>query len=378
MELDFYLMAMSSGNGDATTESRRGGFMREGRDRTPSSPNPWGMAGLLLGAMAAGVFVSSVTRRRYSFRGKSVLITGGSRGLGLEIARLLAEEGAYLVIVGRNATTLESARVELEKLGGCVHAIPCDVRNREEIQSAVDEAVRQFGRLDVLINNAGIIQAGPFEKMTLKDYENAMATHAWGPLYAMLKAVPQMRKQGGGRIVNISSIGGKLGVPHFLPYVMSKFALAGLSEGLGAEAARLGIHVTTVYPGLMRTGSHVNASFKGNNRREFAWFSIAAGFPLLSINASRAALQIVEACRAGREQIVITPTARAATVARAVTPTLVERSLRWMDAVLPAAGDTPDDAVHTGWESRSWISPSKLTRLADQAIERNNEHRAAS
>jgi NAD(P)-dependent dehydrogenase (short-subunit alcohol dehydrogenase family) len=351
--------------------------MRQGRDEALSLPNPWVVAGLLCGAAVAGAVMGSVFRRRYSFRGKSVLITGGSRGLGLEIARLLAEEGAYLTIVGRNPATLETARAELERLGGCVHVIPCDVRNREEIQSAIDEVVRQFGRLDVLINNAGIIQVGPFEKMTLDDYENAMATHAWGPLYAILKAIPQMRKQGGGRIVNVSSIGGKLGVPHLLPYVMSKFALAGLSEGLGAEVARQGIHVTTVYPGLMRTGSHVNASFKGNNRREFAWFSIAAGFPVLSINARRAARQIVEACRAGRGQLVITPSARLGTVAGAVTPSLVDFGLRWMDAVLPAAGSMPESVTHTGWQSRSWISPSKLTRLADAAIERNNEQRAA-
>jgi len=353
--------------------------MRQSRDEAKNSVNPWIVTGAIVGVAAMGsMLLRSLLRRRYSFRGKSVLITGGSRGLGLEIARLLAEEGAYLVIVGRDTTTLESARVELEALGGCVHPISCDVRHREEMESAVDEVVRQFGRLDVLINNAGIIQVGPFEKMTLEDYENAMATHAWGPLYAILKAVPVMRNQGGGRIINISSIGGKLGVPHLLPYVMSKFALAGLSEGLGAEASRHGIHVTTVYPGLMRTGSHVNASFKGNNKREFAWFSTAAGFPILSINARRAARQIVEACRAGKQQLVITPSARLATVAGAVTPGLVDLGMRWMDAVLPGAGSQPESGTHTGWESRSWMSPSPLTRLADGAIERNNEHRAVS
>jgi NAD(P)-dependent dehydrogenase (short-subunit alcohol dehydrogenase family) len=347
--------------------------MRQSRDETLS---PWAMAGLMLGAAVAGAVVQSLLRRPVSFRDKAILITGGSRGLGLEIARLFAEEGAQIAIVGRNASTLKTAQAELEKLGARVLSIPCDVRRQEEMQSAVEETVRRFGRLDVLINNAGIIQVGPFEKMTLKDYEDAMATHAWGPLYSILAAVPHMRKQGEGRIVNVSSIGGKLGVPHLLPYVMSKFALAGLSEGLGAELARDSIRVTTVYPGLMRTGSHVNASFKGKNRLEFAWFSIAAGFPILSINARRAARQIVEACRAGREQLVITPSARVATMASGITPGLVDRSLQWMDALLPAAGSKPDNAAHSGWESRSWVSPSPLTRLADKAVERNNEHRA--
>jgi NAD(P)-dependent dehydrogenase (short-subunit alcohol dehydrogenase family) len=350
--------------------------MREGRNDALTPLSPWVFAGLLGGGILAGALSGSFSKRRYSFHGKSVLITGGSRGLGLEISRLLSREGANLAIVGRNASTLESARAELQNLGGQVLPLPCDVRRQEEIQSAVDETVRRFGRLDVLINNAGVIQVGPFEKMTLKDYEDAMATHAWGPLYAMLQAIPHMRRQGGGRIVNVSSIGGKLGVPHLLPYVMSKFALAGLSEGLGAELARNGIRVTTVYPGLMRTGSHVNASFKGNNQREFAWFSIAAGFPVLSINAQRAARQIVEACREGREQVVITPSARMAVVAEALTPHLVELCLRWAAAALPAPGSASENASHSGWQSRSWVSPSPLTRLADEAIGRNNENLA--
>jgi NAD(P)-dependent dehydrogenase (short-subunit alcohol dehydrogenase family) len=350
--------------------------MRQGRDETLKSINPWSCAALLGGTIFAGALVRAALRRRFTFRDKVVLITGGSRGLGLEMARLFAEEGAQLALAARNASTLETARVELEKLGARILTIPCDVRRQDDMQSAVQETIRHFGRLDVLVNNAGVIQVGPFEEMTLKDYEEAMATHAWGPLYAIEEAVPQMRKQGSGRIVNISSIAGKIGVPHLLPYVMSKFALAGLSEGLRTEVADDGIRVTTVYPGLMRTGSHVNASFKGKNQKEFAWFSIAAGFPVVSINAQRAARQIVEACREGREQLVITPTARVATMAGAVSPGLLDVVMRLMEALLPAPAEIPDKRARSGWESRSWMSPSPLTRMADSAIERNNEHRA--
>jgi NAD(P)-dependent dehydrogenase (short-subunit alcohol dehydrogenase family) len=306
-----------------------------------------------------------------------VLITGGSRGLGLEIARVFAAEGARLAIAGRSASTLHAARTELQKTGAEVVVITCDVRNRDQVQFAVDETARRYGRIDVLVNNAGVIQVGPFDKMTLDDYENAMATHAWGPLYSILAAVPHMRKQGGGRIVNISSIGGKVPVPHLLPYVMSKFALTGLSQGIGTEVERDNIHVTTVFPGLMRTGSHVNAKFKGDHKKEFAWFSLSAGFPVISINAQRAAKQIVEACRERQEQLVITPSARLAVMASGVAPGLLEWAMRWMDYLLPASGSKPADEMHSGWESRSWRSPSVLTRLADSAIKRNNEHRAA-
>jgi NAD(P)-dependent dehydrogenase (short-subunit alcohol dehydrogenase family) len=294
------------------------------------------------------------------------------------MARVFAAEGARIAIAGRNASTLHTASTILQKLGAEVMVVTCDVRNRDHVKFAVDETVRTYGSIDVLVNNAGVIQVGPFDKMTMDDYENAMATHAWGPLYSIMAAVPHMRRQGGGRIVNISSIGGKVPVPHLLPYVMSKFALSGLSEAIGTELDREGIHVTTVFPGLMRTGSHVNAGFKGDHKKEFAWFSLSAGFPVVSINAERAAKQIVEACRERKEQLVITPGARLAAIASGVAPNLLEWAMRWMDMLLPASGSSSSEETHSGWESRSWRSPAALTQLADAAIERNNEQRAAS
>src|SRR6201982_336127 len=106
-----------------------------------------------------------------------------------------------------------------------------------------------------------------------------------------------MRVWGGGRIVNISSMGGKVAMPHFAPYSASKFALTGFSDAIRSELARENIHVTTVAPGLMRTGSHVNAQFKGEHDAEFGWFAAASGMPLISMNAERAARKILAACR---------------------------------------------------------------------------------
>ncbi len=349
--------------------------MREDRNETLS---PWFLGAAALAAVVAGAAFGGSSRRstRFSFRDKAVLITGASRGLGLEMARVLAREGAFLSLIGRNAATLEVARKELDQIGHRVLINPCDVRHREDVERAVRETVNCFGRLDVLVNNAGIIQVGPFESMTVEDYQVAMETHAWGSLYTIMASVPHMRKKGGGRIVNIVSIGGKLGVPHLLPYVMSKFAQAGLSEALSVELAREGILVTSVYPGLMRTGSHVNATFKGNNKKEFVWFSIGAGMPVVSINARRAAGQIVEACRRGAGEVVLTPGARLAALAKGASPGLVRYGMRAMNALLPGTTPQTDKASHSGWESRSSSSPSRLTALADSAIERNNEHRA--
>jgi len=334
-----------------------------------------GTKAFCVGAAALGVaaLVRSANRKRYSFRGRSVLITGGSRGLGLELARMFAAEGAHISIIGRNLTTLQAAERILGDSNNPVLTISCDIRNQDEVQAAVRQVISRWGGIDVLVNNAGVIQVGPYEQMTIEDYENALATHLWGPLFTTLEVLPHMRRQRSGRIVNIVSIGGKIGVPHLLPYSASKFALAGFSEALTAEIDRDGIYVTTVFPGLMRTGSHVNARFKGNHRKEFAWFSIAASMPILSINSRRAASQIVEATRRGRRTLVMTPTAKLAVLAHGIFPALVTESLHLTNALLPNSNGNERTISHTGRDSVSAWSPSLLTRLGDKAAERNNE-----
>jgi len=266
-------------------------------------------------AIAAGlgsvVAARAIRRRnRMDFKDRAVVITGGSSGLGLVLARELAEEGARLALLARDRGDLERAEKHIASRGAQVLAVPCDVRDRRQAQGAITRVAEHYGRIDVLVNNAGVIQVGPVEHMSIKDFEDAMAVHMWGPLYTMLAAVPTMRRQGGGRIVNIASIGGKIAVPHLLPYAASKFALVGLSDGMRAELAKDGIHVTTVCPGLMRTGSPVNAQFKGRHRDEFTWFVLGDSLPLASIDARRAARQIIKACRYGDPHLTITTQAR--------------------------------------------------------------------
>lgn len=184
--------------------------------------------------------------------------------------------------------------------------------------------------------------------------------------------MPSMRRQGGGRIVNISSIGGLVAVPHLVPYCTSKHALVGLSDGMRAELAKEKILVTTVCPGLMRTGSHVNALFKGQHEKEFTWFSLLDSLPISSISAERAAHQIIEACRIGKPRLVLSIQAKLIAAGAALFPDLAAEILKLMDQMLPEPADAHGDRSQTGWESQSSLAPSILTRLSDQATIDNN------
>ena len=334
---------------------------------------------LAIGAMAlGGAMVARGLRasRRLEFRGRSVVITGGSRGLGLVMARLLASEGARLTIAARDQDELERAQEDLAGYAASAEDISiarCDVGVREDAERLIRDAAARFGTVDVLINNAGIIQVGPVEHMTHEDFERAMNVHFWGPLHTTLAALPLMRRQRSGRVVNISSIGGKIGVPHLVPYCASKFALTGLSDAMRAELLKDGIYVTTVCPGLMRTGSPFNAWFKGNHRAEFAWFVISDSLPVATIGARRAAAQVVDACRYGDAELVITLPAKLAVVANALMPGTAATVLALANQLLPGPDDNADTTSHSGWQSLSEWAPSKLTTLSDRAAADNNE-----
>jgi NAD(P)-dependent dehydrogenase (short-subunit alcohol dehydrogenase family) len=338
------------------------------------------IVGALLGGMAGAVVAARGLRwrRAIDLAGRTVLITGGSRGLGLAIAREMGRQGARVTLAARDGRELDRARSLLAESGIDAAIVVCDVSDRVESERLVGDVMAREGRLDVVVNNAGLIQVGPFEHMDVSDYQHAMATHFWGPLYIMRAAVPHMRAQGGGRIVNISSIGGKIGVPHLAPYCASKFALTGLSTSLRAELVKDGILVTTVSPGLMRTGSPFNAWFKGRHRDEFTWFAISDSLPLMSIGAGRAASQIVEACRHGDAELCVGWPATLAVVANAIVPAVVASGMALANRLLPGPIDARGDEAHNGWQSASRWAPSLLTRLTDRSAVENNELPASS
>jgi NAD(P)-dependent dehydrogenase (short-subunit alcohol dehydrogenase family) len=326
------------------------------------------------GALLLGGWITArvVRTARYALRDKVALISGGSRGLGLVLARHICEQGGNVALLARDPEELARAKTDLTSRGGKVFIVECDLLDRDQIQAAVRKVIDQFDRIDILINNAGIIEVGPLDHMSREDYDRAMRLHFWAPYELISQIVPEMRLWGGGRIVNITSIGGKVAVPHFAPYSASKFALTGFSDAVRTELAHDNIQVTTVAPGLMRTGSHVNAKFKGNHEAEFAWFSASAGAPVISMDADRAARKIVAAFRRGQPSLTLTFAARGAIAGNALFPNLTGYAMKFVNRFLPDAADEGGERSRAGAELTR-LTPEWVTRLADRATKQNNE-----
>lgn len=308
--------------------------------------------------------------RRYNLSERAVVITGGSRGLGLALARCFLQRGARVALLARDSDELRRAQEHLGGMGR-VFVRACDIRDKKQINEALIDVREQLGDIDVLVNNAGTITVGPMDTMTADEYRESLDVFFWGPLHATLAVLPEMRKRRSGRIVNISSIGGKISVPHLLPYSVGKFALAGLSQGLRAELARDNVYVTSVYPGLMRTGSPRNAEFKGKHRAEYTWFLLSDSTPGLTISADRAARKIVGACEYGQAELIITPAAKLAIKAHQLFPGITSMALAVVARALPAPGDIQRKAK--GAESTTRITESWLTALDRRAANRNNQ-----
>lgn len=308
-------------------------------------------AGLGFGLAAASVALLAKDES-VSFQASSAVITGGSRGLGLALAKELVRKGASVTLLARDAEELERARelILFETPGARVQTIPCDVTQDHDLSKALEEAMALWGSIDMLINNAGAILVGPFDTLTKEDFEAQMRLH----LYAVIKAsqwvVPHFRRRRRGRIVNICSLGGKVAVPHMLPYDASKFALAGFSQGLTAELQRDGIPVTTVYPTLLRTGSPIQAVFKGDHEKEFAWFASSDQCPGLSMSATKAARKILEAAREGKTEVILNTMGRWRVGASIFFPELMSWSMAMLNRLLPRGRAS---SYHTGAESQA-------------------------
>jgi NAD(P)-dependent dehydrogenase (short-subunit alcohol dehydrogenase family) len=273
-------------------------------------------ARLLTGVVAAAA--AYALKPRPAKRKQVVVITGASRGLGLALAERFGRAGAKLVLASRDLDELIRARSLLVERHAVqshddVLVIPADLTDHNQAINLIDHAIDHFGRIDVLINNAGVIEVGPVQNQPLEAYRRAMDTNFFAALHTIHAALPHLlrrdRSAGDAAIVNIASIGGKFSMPHLLPYNASKFALVGFSEGLHAELRHKGIRVTTVCPGLMRTGGEAHAHYVGQIEKERRWFQLAARTPIVAASVKHAADRIFQAVAAGRAEITITPQA---------------------------------------------------------------------
>ncbi len=306
-------------------------------------------------------------------RGRTALVTGASRGLGFLIARELVLQGCRVAVCARDAEELERARAALAGQGGQVLAVPCDVSDRAAVEALVARTVEHFGGLDVLVLNAGIIQVGPVRTMRVEDFEDALGVMFWGVVLPALAALPHLRRTR-GRIVTITSIGGKVAAPHLLPYDSAKFAAVGFSEGLAAELAREGVRVTTVVPGLLRTGSPLHVFFKGRARSEQTWFTLSDSIPGLSMDAERAARRIVAAARRGRAEVMLTLPAKIGARVHGVAPATTIRLLGLVNRLLPrAASDDPTARRGADLDGRRSGLYRAATVLTRRAARRTNQ-----
>ena len=327
----------------------------------------------VLAAGGAALAARALVRRARTIdlRDRVALVTGGSRGLGFALAHELLERGARVAICARDEEALERAREKLASVGGDVYAARCDVGDRARVEELVRAVIARLGRIDVLVNNAGVIAVGPSRSLTHADFEEAMRIHFWGTVHTTLAVLPQMIERGEGRIANITSIGGKVSVPQLLSYNPSKFAAVGFSEGLRAEVARYGVAVTTIVPGLMRTGSYDAAFYKGNERLEYTLFAPVAASPLNTIEPSRAARRIVTGIARGEAEITLTLHAKLLARANGLAPGLTTDALALVNRLLPdASGPT---AKTRGAAIDSPVRESFLTALGRRAQRRYNQ-----
>lgn len=308
--------------------------------------------------------------REESVAGKVVVISGGTRGLGIALAREFAAGGARLALCARNAAELAAVQAEFEGRDAEVYTRKCDVAHADEVARFVEHVLQRFGRIDVVVNNAGIITVQPAETVSDEDLTAGLDVNFWGAVHLTRAAMPYLRAKR-GRVVNITSIGGLVPVPHLLPYTAAKHAIVGFSEALAVEAPG-GVKVTTIVPGLMRTGSFVHALVKGRRAEETWWFALSSSLPLVTISAERAARRIVLACRRGEAFVVLGLPAKALRLFHALVPSVSLAAMRAVDAYLlprPGKADASQPPEPAG-RHRIGLARSVLTTLGDQARER--------
>ena len=324
-------------------------------------------------AAAAKTWIRSFGARPLSLNRKVVLITGGSRGLGFALAKDFGSRGARLALCARDSGELDRACRLLASEGVECAAFPCDITDRTAIEPLIHSVLARFGEIDVLVNDAGSIQVGPYENFELADYERTMDLMFWAPVQLTFALLPHMRNRGSGAIVNITSVGGRVSIPHLLPYSCAKFAFVAFSTGLASELRQHSVNVLTVVPGLMRTGSYLNAKFKGQQTREFALFSLLGNTPGFSVAAEYAARTIRRALENRRLTCTISLPAKLLIALEALLPETTRSMMALSTGFLPEPSEDNNWADGKALNAKFPAIFHALTKLGRSTATRLNE-----
>ena len=309
---------------------------------------------------------------------KTVLITGGARGLGLVFANFYAQSGANVAICSRTEMDLDQAELQLRKAFPTIRfkAYLCDVSVRDEVDAMIKAVHEQFGRIDILVNNAGVIQSAPIEVTGEDDFRKSIDSNLWAMIHTTLAVTPIMMAQKAGKILNVTSIGGVLPVPHLASYSTAKFGAVGFSVAMAMGLRKFGITVTTAMPGLMRTGSFYHAHFKGNHESEMRWFTKASTLPLLTLPVEKAAKAMIKACDRGQAFYMVGWNAKLGRIAFALWPNLFISAMRWVEKILPAAPLTQEAGVSkSGLRVQLQTGVHPQTEVGEASAEKWNEIR---
>jgi NAD(P)-dependent dehydrogenase (short-subunit alcohol dehydrogenase family) len=314
--------------------------------------------------LVAGALAFLAEDRPYSYRGKVALVTGGSRGFGLALAQGLLRQGAIVTLLARNKDELLRAQNICESEGyPRPEIIAADITDPASVKGAVNKVFAAHGRLDILVNNAGAIAAGPFQAMQLEEFQAQLNVHLLCHISMIQAALPYLEATGQGRIINTCSMGGRVPVPYMSTYAASKFALAGFCGSAGTELEAKGIHVTTAFPSLMRTGSPIQAVFKGDSEKNYALF-LAGDLSPVSLGADLAAEKVLGAARLRKREAFTSPMSKPQILLSQVFPEIFFGFSAAATKLLPD-GTSPDRKLGSdseGWLERTWIGRSLMER----------------
>ena len=308
--------------------------------------------------------------RRISLHGAVAVVTGGGRGLGHAVARELANAGCRLALCGRDGDVIARAVAALQARGTEAIGSACDASDASAVAHFVQDVIAHYGRIDVLVNNAGQCFVGPAAELETTDVESAMRNIFWAQYLPTMAVLPHMRQRRSGRIVNVTSIGGKLPTPHQAAYVAGKFAATGWSETLAIELRKDGIEVSTVTPPPLNDGAPLHAHFNGRAEEEFLWFARSLTSRARATSTERAARTIVDAARYGDAERAVSFTSWLASRAFGTAPNLTSRALSLVDRGLPAsAAPGTSSPMRLGAEVVAASNDPRVRALGDASVE---------